>query len=55
VNVVVNASDGESQDALVPADAGDVAPELSANFFCDELLSLFSADQGPPPVRGSQF
>jgi len=44
MNVVVDASDSESEDTLVPADAGDVAPELRPDFFCNELLSLFSAE-----------
>jgi len=52
VNVVLDASDRESENAFVPADAGDVAPELRPDFFCDELLPLFSAEDDVGVVFG---
>lgn len=42
VNVVVDASDCERENASVPADTGHVAPE--PYFFGDELLSFFGAE-----------
>ncbi len=42
--MVLNASDSEGENALVPADTGHITPELRPDFFRDVLVPLFSPE-----------